>query len=634
MSGSTATWQERYSRKVVTAGRAVRDILTGQRVFVGSGCAEPQALTEALAARGGELADTQIVHWLTLGTAPYADPKLGKGFRANAFFIGPNVRDAVADGRGDYTPVFMSELPALFRTGRVPIDVALISVSPPDEHGFCSLGVSIDIVKAAAESASRVAAEVNSNMPRTMGDTFLHVDQLTWLVPSEAPLLELHVPEPDEIAVRIGNNIAELVEDGATLQIGIGTIPDAVLSCLRDRRDLGVHTEMFSDGVVDLVERGVLTGARKTLHRGKIVASFVLGSRRVFDFVHENPMCELHPTEYTNDPFRIAQNARMVSINSALEVDLTGQVCADSIGTYFYSGIGGQVDFVRGAARSEGGKPIIALPSVARAAGRSRIVSTLTPGAGVVTTRGDVHYVVTEWGVADLHGRTIRERALALIHIAHPDHREALMAEARKRNIVSSSQVAVLGVGAPELEEFESTHVTPDGRQLRVRPIRPTDESMMRDLFYSFSEQTVYFRFFHHMKAMPHERLQEFLIVDYAREMALVAIHRAGDVESIVAVARYSIDPAERSADVAFVTRDDWQRQGIGVHMFRELIRIARQHGAGSFQARVLAGNHGMIRLFHKCALGEVRSTLHAGEYLLQFTVGDGPMPPPAEGCG
>jgi len=614
-------WRSAYARKVVSPERAVRGIGRGNRVFIGSGCAEPQSLSEALAARGDELSDTRIVHLLTLGTAPYMDPKFTRGFRHNAFFIGANVREAVAEGRADFTPVFLSEVPALFRSGRVPIDVALVSVSPPDEHGYCSFGVSIDVIKAAVECARHVVAEVNVHMPRTLGDSFVHVDRLDLLVPSDTPILELAVPEPDDVSRRIGRNIADLIEDGATLQIGIGTIPDSVLSFLTDRRDLGVHTEMFSDGVVSLVERGVITGARKTLHRGKLVASFVMGTRRLFDFVDNNPMCEFHPTEYTNDPFRIAQNARMVAINSALEVDLTGQVCADSLGTYFYSGIGGQVDFVRGAARSEGGKPIIALPSTAKGGKRSRIVSTLEPGAGVVTSRGDVHYVATEWGVADLHGRTVRERALALIHIAHPDFREALLAEARRRKFVSATQVVSLSVGMPELEEYESEYVTPSGQRLRVRPIRPTDEEMMRDLFYSFSEKTIYYRFFHTMRSMPHEELQQYVLVDYAKEMALVALRRDGDTQRIVAVARYAIDPATMAAEVAFVIHDDMQRQGIGAHVFSELVRIGRRHGARTFEARVLADNAGMIRLFHKCAQGPVQSSLEAGEYHLRFTV-------------
>jgi acyl-CoA hydrolase/RimJ/RimL family protein N-acetyltransferase len=615
------TWQDRYARRIVDAPYAVKHIRKGQRVFIGSGCAEPQLLSDALAARGHELADTQIVHLLTLGTAPYVDPKFTRGFRANAFFIGANVRGAIAEGRADFTPVFLSEVPALIRSGRVPVHTALISVSPPDEHGFCSYGVSIDCVKAAAESARVVVAEVNENMPRTLGDSFIHVDQIQMLVPSEQPILELRHDEADEIARRIGRNIAELIDDGATLQVGIGTIPDATLAELVNHRDLGIHTEMFSDGVIDLVQKGVINGARKSIHRGKLVASFVLGTRRLFDFIDDNPMCEFHPTEYTNDPFVIAQNYHQVSINSALEVDLTGQVCADSIGTYFYSGIGGQVDFVRGASRSPGGKAVIALPSTAAGGEVSRIVSTLKPGAGVVTSRGDVHYVVTEWGVADLHGRSIRDRAMQLIHVAHPKFREGLMAEARARNFVYADQVAVLGLGAPELDEFETDYVAPDGSQLGVRPIRPSDEDMMRDLFYSFSEETVYLRFFRQLASMPHEELQKYTVVDYDRRMALVAVPRSGPGENIVAVARYVIDPATRAAEVAFVVSDAWKRKGLGTYMFSQLIDFGRQHGAVEFVAYVLSENTGMMRLFYKCALGPVESRLEQGEYLLSFKV-------------
>jgi GNAT superfamily N-acetyltransferase/acyl CoA:acetate/3-ketoacid CoA transferase beta subunit len=412
-----------------------------------------------------------------------------------------------------------------------------------------------------------------------------------------------------------------LIEDGSTLQIGIGTIPDCVLSALTDHRHLGVHTEMFSDGIVDLVEKGVVNGSQKTIHRGKIVTSFVMGSKRLFQFVDNNPMCEFHPTEYTNDPFRIAQNRRMVSINSALEVDLTGQVCADSLGTYFYSGIGGQVDFVRGASRSEGGKAIIALPSTANDGKTSRIVSTLKPGAGVVTSRGDVHYVVTEWGVADLHGRSIRERAMQLVHIAHPDFREELMAQARERHFVYRDQIAVLGAGAPELDELESSVEARNGKLLRVRPIRPSDEDMMRDLFYRFSEQTVYYRFFHALGSMPHKGLQHYVALDYDREMALVALDSDDESKRIVAVARYAKSASTGAAEVAFVVHDDWQHQGIGTHLFRELIRAGRARGVTTFVAEVLADNEAMIRLFHKCALAPVESKYEDNQLRLSFTV-------------
>jgi acyl-CoA hydrolase len=426
------SWTERYGDKIETPTQAVRRVRHGSRVFIGSGAGEPQSLVRALAAREN-LDDTEIVHIMTLGVAPYTAPAFDQRFRHNAFFIGANTRDAVNQGRADYTPVFLSEIPRLFRDGRIVIDVALIQVSAPDEHGYCSYGVSTDIVKSAAESARVVIAEVNSQAPRALGDCFIHVRDIAALVPCDEPILEAPQLADVELASEIGRHIAGLVEDGATLQLGIGQIPDAVLRHLGDRHDLGIHTEMFSDGVLPLIEAGVITNARKTLHRGKMVASFVLGSRALYDFVDNNPMVEFHPTEYVNDPFVIAQNERMVAINAALEVDLTGQVCADSLGPLFYSGIGGQVDFVRGASRGVGGKAIIALPSTADGGTVSRVVPTLKPGAGVVTSRGDVHYVVTEYGVANLYGKNLRQRADALIAIAHPAHREALDQEAHRR---------------------------------------------------------------------------------------------------------------------------------------------------------------------------------------------------------
>ncbi|MCP4250166.1 MAG: acetyl-CoA hydrolase/transferase family protein, partial [bacterium] len=479
-------WQERWAEKLVSAEEAVARVRHGQRVFVGSGAGEPQTLVEALSARE-DLSDTEIVHILTLGVATYAEPRFGSRFRHNAYFIGPNVREAVAAGRADYTPIFLSEIPELFQSGRVVIDVALISVSPPDEHGYCSYGVSTDIVKAAAESAHVVVAEVNAQMPRVLGDCFIHVSDIDCLVQSDRPVLEAPPGEPDELAMRIGKHIANLIEDGATLQLGIGTIPDAVLRFLDGFKNLGIHTEMFSDGVINLVERGVVNNSEKTLHRGKIVMSFVMGSRRLYDFIDNNPMVECHPTEYTNDPFVIAANDKMVSINSAIEVDLTGQVCADSLGEMFYSGIGGQVDFVRGAARSKGGKPVIALPSTAQQGTISRIVPTLKPGAGVVTSRGDVHYVVTEFGAAYLHGKNIRERALALIQVAHPKFQPWLLAEAKARNLVYADQIE-LPVSTPVYpEELERTIDLKDRSRLFLRPLKLTDEPLLREMFYKLS---------------------------------------------------------------------------------------------------------------------------------------------------
>ncbi|UCF34584.1 MAG: GNAT family N-acetyltransferase [Phycisphaerales bacterium] len=614
----TLDWQERYRDKVETPDQAVRRVRDGHRVFVGSGAAEPESLVNALSARLN-IDDTEIVHILTLGVAPYAGPQIGSRFRHNAFFIGQNVREAIAQGRADYTPMFLSEIPRLFHTGRHVIDVALIQVSPPDEHGYCSYGVSTDIVKSAAENAKIVIAEVNANAPRALGDCFINVRDLDSLVPCDHPILEAPQGVPDELARRIARHIADLVEDGATLQLGIGTIPDAVLHFLQDRRDLGVHTEMFSDGIINLVEKGVITNARKTIHNGKIIASFVLGSRKLYDFIDNNPMCEFHPTEYTNDPFIIAQNDKMVSINSALEVDLTGQVCADSLGELFYSGIGGQVDFVRGASRSKGGKPIIALPSTAMNEAISRIVPTLKPGAGVVTSRGDVHYVVTEYGAAYLHGRNIRERALALIQIAHPKFRPWLLAEAKARHMVYSDQIEIPIMTPIYPEEFERWVRLKGGSEVFIRPAKLTDEAELREMFYKLSEDSVYHRFFRTIKSMPHGKIQEFLRVDYKADMVILGFTGKTEDADLVAIGCYNLNRQTNLAEVAFLVQDEWQDKGLGTALFQILIEAARAGGIRGFTAEVLADNVPMLRVFHESGL-LIESHLEDGVYSLEMS--------------
>lgn len=425
-------WQEQFRRKSVSPEEAMQCIQSGMRVYIHPGCAEPEALVEALMARGPLVKNVEIVHILTLGRADYIAPQMEGHFRHNAMFIGGNVRQAVNEGRADYTPVFLSQIEALFESGQMPIDVALIQVSPPDAHGFCSFGVGVDTTLTAARQAKLVVAQVNDQMPRTYGDSFIHVSDIDSIVESSRPLCELKPIEITDVHRAIGKNVASLIEDGATLQLGIGGIPDAVLLELSGHKDLGIHTEMLSDSVIPLIESGVINGSRKSIHRGKIVTGFILGTKKLFNFVDNNPAFELHPNSYTNDPYVISENHKMVAVNSALQVDITGQVCADSIGTFFYSGIGGQVDFIRGASRCKGGKPIIAIPATAKSGKISRIVPMLDPGAGVVTSRGSVHYVVTEYGVAYLHGRTIRQRAEALIEIAHPKFREQLYAYCEK----------------------------------------------------------------------------------------------------------------------------------------------------------------------------------------------------------
>ncbi|NGP88755.1 acetyl-CoA hydrolase/transferase family protein [Fodinibius halophilus] len=421
-----------YKTKYTTAKDAVKLINSGDRVFVHSVAAAPQPLIDAMTARAPELEDIEIVHLHTEGDAPYAKPEYSDTFHTNALFVGSNVRKAVNEGSADYLPIFLSEVPGLFRKDIMHIDMALVQVSPPDQHGYCSLGVSVDATRAALQEADKAIALVNPNMPRTHGDGIFHASRFNALVETNEPLHELTIPEPNEVEKKIGKHCAELVEDGATLQMGIGAIPNAVLQSLGNHKDLGIHTEMFSDGVIDLVEKGVITNKKKAKHPEKIVAGFVMGSRRLYDFVDDNPMIAMLDIAYVNDTAVIRKNPKVTAINSAVEVDITGQVCADSIGTYHYSGVGGQMDFIRGASLSEGGKPIIALPS-ATGKGVSKIVPHLKQGAGVVTTRAHVHYVVTEYGVANLYGKNLRERAKAMIEIAHPDHREELEKVAAER---------------------------------------------------------------------------------------------------------------------------------------------------------------------------------------------------------
>ncbi len=436
-------WWDQFAPKVMTAEEAVKVVESGDRVWFEEGCGTPKPLIDALVKRAPDLRDVELCHMLTFGEAVYTRPEYEGHFRHNGLFLGGNVRRAIAEGRADYTPIFLSEIEDLFRSGQLPIDAAFITTSPPDEHGYLSLGTSVDCTLTAAQTARTVIAEVNQQMPRTLGDSFIHISKVSAVVETDRPLLELPIEEPSPIQDRIAKNVASLIPDGAVLQTGIGGIPNAVLEHLRDRKALGVHSEMCSDGVIDLIEAGVITGERKNIHRGKIVIGFVLGTERLFRYINENPIFEMHPTCYTNDPFIIAQNDRMIAINSAIQVDLTGQVCADSIGTKPYSGFGGQVDFIRGASRSKGGKPIIALQSTAKNGTISRIAPVLDPGAGVVTSRGDVHYVITEHGIAYLHGKTLRQRAEALIAIAHPKFHDELFRFAERAGYLESRGVLV-----------------------------------------------------------------------------------------------------------------------------------------------------------------------------------------------
>ena len=430
------SWQDQYRQKVCTPAEAVKAVKSGDRIFLTGNCSVPSKILAALVDRAPELKNVEINQALTVGSADYVAPEMEGHLRVNTMFISHNTRHAVQEGRADFTPVLLSEFPLLFKNKVLPVNVAFVHLSPPDAHGYCSFGVEVGLSKSPAESSEIIIAEVNEQMPRTLGDTFIHVSDIDYIVPVDYELPELAMGEgkPSETVEKIAGFIADLIPDEATMQMGIGAVPDAVLKYLYDKKDLGIHTELFSDGVIDLVEAGVITNAKKTIHPGKIIAGFVLGTKRLYEWVHNNPLIEFLRTEYVNDPFIISQNHRMVAINSAIEVDLTGQICADSIGTKLYSGVGGQLDFIYGSSRSKGGVPIIALPSKAK--DFSRIVPTLKTGAGVVTTRNHVYYIVTEYGVANLYGKTIHERAQALINIAHPDFKEELTEQARELHYI------------------------------------------------------------------------------------------------------------------------------------------------------------------------------------------------------
>jgi acyl-CoA hydrolase/GNAT superfamily N-acetyltransferase len=592
-------WKEKYKNKITTAAAAMRLIKSGNHIFIGTGCAQPQHLVNALVEHSAGISDAHVIHLLTMGTAPYADDKFREKFKMNTFFIAENVRDALARGIGDYTPIFLSEIPEQFETSRIPVDVALISVSPPDANGLCSLGVSVDIVKSAAANAKYVIAQVNSKMPRTFGDSFIHVSDIEAIVSYDEDIIEVEPSEPDEVLRRIGQNVARLVEDGSTIECGIGRIPQALVEFLKDKKDLGVHTEMFGDWIMDLIDCDVITCSKKTLNRGKVVASFCMGTKRLYEYIDNNPFFEFYPSEYVNDPYIISQHEKMVAINVGLEIDLTGQVCADSLGYQFYSGIGGQVDFIRGAARSRGGKAIIAMPSTAKNGEISRIVPRLTEGAGVVTTRGDVHYIVTEFGTAYLHGKSIRQRVMSLIGIAHPKFRAKLIQAAKAQKYIYPDQIEFDSEKVRYPEEIETRKTLNDGTEIFFRPVKPTDEAALSEMLYSLSPSSIRTRYMTQTMTFPHKDLQQITNVDYSQNLAIVGTVPAVAGEQIVGIAQYFLDPKTCAAEVAFLVQDEWQQKGMGTILLEYLTEIAKRRGVKSFYAKVLPTNKPMLTVFY-----------------------------------
>jgi acyl-CoA hydrolase/GNAT superfamily N-acetyltransferase len=599
------SWTEKYKKKITTAPKAIGKIRRGARIYLGTGCGVPYHLVQELANNAVQMVDNEIVHLLTLGDTPSADPKFQSQFRHNTFFVYENMREAVQDGRADYTPIMLSHIPSLFRQKRMPLDVAMIQTSPPDEHGYASLGISVDINKSAAESADIVIAQVNHNMPITHGDSFLNVRDIDYLVPHDEPLLEFHAPEGDETIELIGKYVARLVENESTLELGIGALPQAVANSLLDTgvKDLGIHTEMFSDSLIPLVERGIVTNQKKTIHRGKAIASFAMGSKKLYEYVHDNPGFHFHPSEYVNDPYVIGQNKKMVAINSALEVDLTGQVCADSIGHKFYSGIGGQVDFIRGAKRSQGGKAIICMLSTALDGSVSRIVPRLSEGSGVVTTRGDVDVIITEHGLANLHGKTIRERVLSLIAIAHPKFRNELLEAAKTMQYVYEDQVPFQVQGTYYAEAYECDETFKGGVDVHFRMTRPDDTDRIKELFYGLSEESIYFRFLAPLRSLQRRTLQDFYDVDQDRDVSIVAVlegEEEGRTERIIGAGRYLLERSTNEAEFALIVADEYQKRGIGSFLLNHLMRIAKSKGIDTFVAVVHPQNFRMIQFLHK----------------------------------
>ncbi|MBI5488768.1 MAG: GNAT family N-acetyltransferase [Deltaproteobacteria bacterium] len=619
--------RRRHPEKFASEDEIFGSVHPGDRIFIGTACGEPQHLVSSLVRWVGEhpkaFLDTEVLHVWSLGVAPYADEKFKDNFRHNSFFIAESTRDAVRRGAADYTPVFLSQVPALLRSGRVPVDIALIQVSMPDEHGLVSLGVSVDIVKAAVEAARTVIAQINPRMPRVHGDTFLRVEDIAFFMLCDEPLLEYEARAPDDDVVdRIGSYVARLVEDGDTIQVGYGSVPNAVLRALKCKKHLGIHSELLTDGVAELIRGGAIDNSRKTRNRGKTVGSFCMGKASTYEFLHDNPTIEFRTVDYTNNPLVIAGQHRMTAINSGLQIDLTGQATADSLGHTFFSGIGGQADFMRGAVLAPGGKAIYVLQSTAENGAVSRIVPFLAEGAGATITRGDMHYVITEYGIAYLHGRNIRERAMALIGIAHPKFRPWLMEEAKRLKLVYTDQAFIPGKRGEYPEHLETRRTTKTGQVVGLRPVRISDEPLLKDFFYSLSQQSMHRRFMSERWDMPHERLQEFVVIDYTKEMTILAVLGDAEKETVVGIGQYAIDRTAHSAELAFVVLDEHQNRGIGGELVGYLTLLAKREGLLGFTAEVLAENRPMLHLLEKMGF-DMERRHEGGVWTLRMSFGD-----------
>ena len=616
------TWPEKFA----TEEEIFSHIHAGDKIFIGTGCGEPQYLVQALvnfvSSNPKAFFGIELIHVWTLGTAPYLDDKFRDNFRINSFFISEGTRNAINEGAADYTPISLSAVPGLFRREIIPIDVALIQTSLPDKHGYMSLGISVDIVKAATQKASLSAAQINTHMPRTQGDGFINIKDVDFIIHKDEPLLEYAVEGPGDIIKAIGKYVARIIEDESTLQVGYGIIPNAVVSYLGEKKHLGVHTELLSDGIIDLMQKGVVDNTKKSIDMGKTVASYCMGSKDTYEFLDDNPTVSFKTIDYVNNPLIIAKNKLMTAINSAMEIDLTGQATAESLAGTFYFGIGGQADFMRGAVLAPGGKSILALPSTAINDTISRIVPSLQEGTGVTFTRGDVHYVVTEYGIAYLHGKNIRERAMDLIAIAHPKFRPWLIEEAKQRLLIYKDQAFIPGANGVYPVALETFRTTRDGLNILLRPVKIGDEPLMKDFFYALSGESMYRRFMSVRMDMPHKRLQEFGVVDYANSMMILAIVEGDGKETIAAIGQYEINEKVHTAEVALVVKDMYQKMGVGYDLLTYLTRLARRRGLLGFTAEVLVENKPMLDLFKNMGF-DTEKRNEEGVYEMRMTFRD-----------
>ena len=575
-------------------------IKSGCRLFVGGNASVPYALIQHLIDNSDGFSDIELVHMLALGDTRWVNDKYKNLFKANTFLIGGQaMRQAVDEGRADYTPVFLSEISSLFSDGTLSLDAALVNVSPPDEFGYCSLGAAVDIAMSAVRQSKYVIAQINPQVPRTAGHSYIHVSEITACIEANEPLVEVMPPPIDSVAERIGQYVSMLVDDGATLQFGIGKIPSATLKYLCHHKDLGIHSEMLTDSIIELLASGAVTNKKKTFHPGKVVTSFAIGTRKLYDLIDNNPHIEFYPSSYVNKPTNVAKNDNMVAINSALEVDLTGQVVADSLGYDFYSGIGGQVDFVTGASISKGGKAIIALPSTAKNETISRITPRLAEGAGVVTSRGNVQYVVTEYGIASLKGKSIRERALELIRVAHPKFRSQLLEEVRQHYWVPHYQEKY-PTDIPELGAIQLKRLNIQGEKFYMRPLNPADERRLQEFFYSHTKETLRLRYNYDPKQMSREKSCNLVSVDQTSDVALCIVRQEGSRITIHAVGRFYYNASNNSCEVAFVTRETQQGKGMASRLLNELIRIAKAREINQMVAYVRGENTPMITIFEQ----------------------------------